>query len=137
VRSQELKMAGSLIDSMTVDFDQDEYHDNYREALQELVDAKAEGREVIQPEETETEGEPVSLAEALKASLSAAKDPGGAGRSAGGSAGNGSKTSRGKSAAGSKSAASKSTGGQTKSKSTASKESGSAASRSRSRRKVS
>ena len=43
-------MASSLIDSMTVDFDPDEYHDRYREALQELVEAKIEGREVIQPE---------------------------------------------------------------------------------------
>ncbi len=74
VRSQELKMAASLIDSMTVDFDPDEYHDGYREALQELVNAKAEGREVIQPEEGEIPGgEPTSLADALKASLTAAR----------------------------------------------------------------
>ena len=74
VRSQELKMAASLIDSMTVDFDPDEYHDGYREALQELVNAKAEGREVVQPAEGETpEGEPTSLADALKASLTAAR----------------------------------------------------------------
>jgi DNA end-binding protein Ku len=74
VRSQELKMAASLIDSMTVDFDPDEYHDGYREALQELVNAKAEGREVVQPTEGETpEGEPTSLADALKASLTAAR----------------------------------------------------------------
>ena len=50
VRSQELQMAASLIESMTVDFDPDEYHDHYREALQELVDAKVEGREIVQPE---------------------------------------------------------------------------------------
>ena len=50
VRPQELRMASSLIESMTVDFDPDEYHDSYREALQELVDAKTEGREVVQPE---------------------------------------------------------------------------------------
>ena len=74
VRSQELKMAASLIDSMTVDFDPDEYHDGYREALQELVNAKAEGREVVQPAEGESpEGEPTSLADALKASLTAAR----------------------------------------------------------------
>jgi DNA end-binding protein Ku len=74
VRSQELKMAASLIDSMTVDFDPDEYHDGYREALQELVNAKAEGREVVQPAEGEApEGEPTSLADALKASLTAAR----------------------------------------------------------------
>src|SRR6185437_2843208 len=71
VRSQELQMASSLIDSMTVDFDPDEYHDRYREALQELVEAKVEGREVLQPQPEEDTGEPTSLADALRASLAA------------------------------------------------------------------
>jgi DNA end-binding protein Ku len=74
VRSQELKMAASLIDSMTVEFDPDEYHDHYREALQELVNAKVEGREVVQPEAALEPSEPTSLADALKASLAAARE---------------------------------------------------------------
>ena len=49
VRAQELRMATSLIDSMTEDFEPDEYHDSYREALQELVEAKVEGRDVTPP----------------------------------------------------------------------------------------
>jgi DNA end-binding protein Ku len=74
VRPQELRMAASLIDSMTVDFDPDEYHDSYREALQELVNAKVEGREVIQPEgEEQPSGETSSLADALRASLAQAR----------------------------------------------------------------
>jgi len=72
VRSQELQMAASLIDSMTVDFDPDEYHDHYREALQELVDAKVEGREIVQPEGPSEPAELTSLADALRASLAAA-----------------------------------------------------------------
>lgn len=76
VRAQELRMASSLIDSMTVDFDPDEYHDRYREALQELVAAKTEGRDVMQPEVEEEAGEPTSLADALRASLAAAKGGG-------------------------------------------------------------
>src|SRR6185437_7330611 len=76
VRSQELQMASSLIDSMTVDFDPDEYHDRYREALQELVEAKVEGREVLQPQPEEDTGKPTSLADALRASLAAAKGGG-------------------------------------------------------------
>jgi DNA end-binding protein Ku len=85
VRSQELKMAASLIDSMTADFDPDEYHDNYREALQELVDAKIEGREVVQPEEGKVaEGEPTSLTDALQASLTAAREGPGKARPASG-----------------------------------------------------
>jgi DNA end-binding protein Ku len=74
VRSQELKMASSLIDSMTVDFDPDEYHDRYREALQELVNAKVEGRELVQPEEAAEPAETTSLADALRASLAAARE---------------------------------------------------------------
>ncbi len=74
VRPQELRMASSLIESMTVDFDPDEYHDNYREALQELVNAKVEGREVVQPEVAqESTGDTSSLADALRASLAAAR----------------------------------------------------------------
>lgn len=74
VRPQELRMAESLIESMTLDFDPDEYHDSYREALQELVMAKVEGREVMQPQEAARgEEEPSSLADALRASLAAAK----------------------------------------------------------------
>ncbi len=74
VRPQELRMASSLIESMTVDFDPDEYHDSYREALQELVNAKVEGRQVVQPEtEEQPSGETSSLADALRASLAAAR----------------------------------------------------------------
>ncbi len=78
VRPQELRMASSLIESMTVDFDPEDYHDSYREALQELVNAKTEGREVVQPEVSETaSGETSSLADALRASLAAARGGGG------------------------------------------------------------
>jgi DNA end-binding protein Ku len=77
VRPQELRMAGSLIESMTVDFDPDEFHDSYREALQELVAAKTEGREIVQPEVGELPaGETTSLADALRASLAAARGGG-------------------------------------------------------------
>jgi DNA end-binding protein Ku len=73
VRTQELRMATSLIDSMTVDFDPAEYHDRYREALQELVTAKTEGRDVLQPGEPAAPAASTSLADALKASLAAAR----------------------------------------------------------------
>jgi len=72
-RPQELRMAASLIDSMTADFDPGEYHDDYREALQELVEAKIEGRELAEPAAIAGEPETTSLADALKASLAAAR----------------------------------------------------------------
>ncbi len=72
VRPQELTMASSLIDSMTADFDADSFHDNYREALIELVEAKVEGRELLQPGTLEIAASPAaSLTDALKASLEA------------------------------------------------------------------
>ena len=51
VHPQEMKMAASLISSMTVDFDPSRYRDGYREALEELVAAKIQGRDVIRPHE--------------------------------------------------------------------------------------
>ncbi|MFC6895736.1 Ku protein [Nonomuraea dietziae] len=47
VRTQELKMAESLITTMVADFDPTEYHDAYREALQQVIEAKVAGKEVI------------------------------------------------------------------------------------------
>ena len=70
VRAQELRMATSLIDSMTEDFEPDEYHDSYREALEELVEAKVEGRDVT-PAPEPARREPASLLDALQASLDA------------------------------------------------------------------
>jgi DNA end-binding protein Ku len=74
VRPPELAMAGSLIDSMTGDFAPDDYTDNYRAALQEVIDAKIEGREVVQPEEAEeAPAAAVDLMAALKASVERAR----------------------------------------------------------------
>jgi DNA end-binding protein Ku len=74
VRPQELAMAGSLIDTLTGEFDPSQYKDEYREALQSVIEAKVEGREVVQPTETQpTSGTVVDLMAALRASVEAAK----------------------------------------------------------------
>src|SRR3984885_9802037 len=76
VRSQELKMAASLIDTMTEDFDPDQYHDSYREALEEVVRAKVEGNEIVRPagvEPPSPKGQPADLTEILRASVAALK----------------------------------------------------------------
>jgi DNA end-binding protein Ku len=73
-RPAELAMASSLIDSMAGSFKPDEFTDNYREALQEVIDAKVEGREIVQPEEAEeAPAAAVDLMAALKASVERAK----------------------------------------------------------------
>ncbi len=74
VRPQELAMAGSLIETLTGDFDASQYKDSYREALQAVIEAKVEGREVVQPSAAEpTSGTVVDLMAALRASVDAAK----------------------------------------------------------------
>jgi DNA end-binding protein Ku len=74
VRPQELAMAGSLIDTLTGDFDPAQYKDDYREALQAVIDAKVEGREVVAPAQPEQSGGAVlDLMAALRASVDAAK----------------------------------------------------------------
>ena len=81
VRSQELKMAASLIDTMTEDFEPDEYHDDYREALEAVIQAKIEGNNVVRPaglELPETKKQPADLTEILRASVAALKTEGAA-----------------------------------------------------------
>lgn len=73
VRPQELAMASSLIDSMTSDFDADAHHDGYREALIQVIEAKIAGHELTQPAPVEIAASPTSLADALRASLEAAR----------------------------------------------------------------
>ncbi|MEW9534129.1 Ku protein [Microbispora sp. NPDC049125] len=73
VRPQELKMAESLIDTMVADFDPTEYKDAYREALQEVIEAKVAGREVVAAETPAEQGPAVDLMAALRASVEAAK----------------------------------------------------------------
>jgi len=74
LRPQELHMAQSLIDTMAGDFHPEQYSDNYREALQALIDAKIAGREVVAPAEPAAEtGTVVDLMAALRASVEAAR----------------------------------------------------------------
>ncbi len=74
VRPQELAMAGSLIETLSGEFDPSAYKDSYREALQAVIEAKVAGREVVQPSQTQpTAGTVVDLMAALRASVAAAK----------------------------------------------------------------
>ncbi|ABP56399.1 Ku protein [Salinispora tropica] len=74
VRPPELAMASSLIGSMAGDFQPDVFTDDYRTALQEVIDAKVEGREIVQPEEAEeAPAAAVDLMAALKASVERAQ----------------------------------------------------------------
>jgi DNA end-binding protein Ku len=69
----ERDVAKTLIETMAEDYDPTQYTDAYREALEEVVEAKATGGEVRKVEEPEEKAPVVDLVAALKASVEAAK----------------------------------------------------------------
>jgi DNA end-binding protein Ku len=74
VRPAELQMAGSLIETLSDDFDPTQFTDGYREALQAVIDAKVAGHDVVAPPAAEeASGTVVDLMAALRASVDAAK----------------------------------------------------------------
>ena len=81
VREQELAMAESYINALSGDFEPGEFSDQYRQALEEVIEAKVAGKEVVAPaEEPAASGQVVDLMEALRRSVAEAKE-----RRAGGS----------------------------------------------------
>ncbi|HEY9046297.1 MAG TPA: Ku protein [Ohtaekwangia sp.] len=70
---EQLKLAKTLVDSMTTKFANIEMKDHYYEALKNIIDAKVAGKEIV----TLTEEIPkvVDIMTALKASIDAAKKP--------------------------------------------------------------
>jgi DNA end-binding protein Ku len=70
---RELSMATMLIDSLSGDYDPDEFQDDYSEAVHEMVEAKLSGGEVKRAPEPKDTGEVVDLLEALQRSVDRAK----------------------------------------------------------------
>jgi DNA end-binding protein Ku len=74
VKKNEVAMAESYIATLQAEFDPDRYHSEYREALEQLVEAKAAGVPLPEAEEEEVEtADVVDLVAALRASVDAAK----------------------------------------------------------------
>ncbi|MEO9139671.1 MAG: Ku protein [Jatrophihabitans sp.] len=74
LRPQEQQMARALLESMAGDFEPEQYTDDYREALESVIEAKTAGREVVVPDQQQpTAGNVVDLMSALRASVEAAK----------------------------------------------------------------
>jgi DNA end-binding protein Ku len=72
IKPAEKKMAAQLIEAMTGEFDPAAYHDEYREALMQVIESKVEGRETVEVEEPSEPTKLVDLMAALQASVSAA-----------------------------------------------------------------
>jgi len=76
VRPAEMTMAASLVESLSGDFDPGAFSDQYRAAIESVVEAKIEGRDLVPaPDTTDdaTSGKVVDLVAALQASIDAAK----------------------------------------------------------------
>jgi len=71
IGEKELKMAKSLVEMLTGDFEPEKYHDNYREALIDLIEAKADGQEISRP--APVVSKVTDLMEALRASVENAR----------------------------------------------------------------
>jgi DNA end-binding protein Ku len=98
--SKEMKMATSLIDTMSGPWRAEDYRDTYTERVRELIEAKQAGEEVVPAAEPAEGTKVVDLMEALRSSVDAAR-----GRR--GEASDGAKKSSGKNPAAKKSAAKK------------------------------
>jgi DNA end-binding protein Ku len=74
VRDAEVKMARQLVQQLSSDFEPEAFQDEYRAALEALVERKVEGQEVtVAQAPAEEPAKVVDLMEALKASVAAAK----------------------------------------------------------------
>jgi DNA end-binding protein Ku len=73
---RELEMATKLIESLSEDFQPEKFHDEYREKLLALIDAKAEGEKWTPPKAHREPAKVVDLVSALQASLDAARKGG-------------------------------------------------------------
>jgi DNA end-binding protein Ku len=72
VSQPELNMALSLVEMLQEPFDPRKYHDDYRSALLEVIEAKRSGQEIVATPEAPLP-KTVDLMAALKASLEAAR----------------------------------------------------------------
>jgi DNA end-binding protein Ku len=72
VKEPELAMARQLVDSLVGEFDPEDYENEYRSDLREMLEAKLEGKEITRPEPV-PQAPVVDLMEALKQSVAQAQ----------------------------------------------------------------
>jgi DNA end-binding protein Ku len=74
VSDREVRMAESLVESLSATFEPEKYRDEYREQVLDLIKIKAAGEEFTVPEVVAEKPKVVDLMAALEASVRAAKD---------------------------------------------------------------
>jgi DNA end-binding protein Ku len=70
---RELDTAKLLVESMTAEWDPDQYHDTYRERVGDLIDRKRRGEEIVTEPAPKKPARVTDLAEALQRSLEASR----------------------------------------------------------------
>jgi DNA end-binding protein Ku len=70
---REVDMARQLIDSLATDFDPGKYRDEYRDAVMDMIERKAQGEEIAIQPAPEEPAEVPDLMKALEASIASAK----------------------------------------------------------------
>ena len=73
IKPEEIKLAKQVIETFEAPLNLKDYKDEYREGLQEIIDAKIAGREVVAPH-VEEPPKVVNLMEALRRSLDRVSD---------------------------------------------------------------
>ena len=71
--ADELKMAKAIIESMSGEFEPEKYKDEYREKVQQAIEQKIAGKEIVKPKE-KTTTTAASLMDALQQSLALMKE---------------------------------------------------------------
>jgi DNA end-binding protein Ku len=74
VKDRELDMAKMLISSLEADFEPQKYRDTYRENVMQMIEAKVEGRKVVETPQPHV-APVIDIMEALKKSLADRKQP--------------------------------------------------------------
>jgi DNA end-binding protein Ku len=74
VKDKELDMAKMLISSLEAEFEPQKYHDGYRENLRQMIEAKIEGKKVVETPEPHI-APVIDIMEALKKSLAEKRKP--------------------------------------------------------------
>ena len=82
VKASELAMARQLVEALTGEFDPARYHDEYREALLKVIEAKVDGQPVEAPEPVAETSKLTDLMAVLEASVAAARADAGKGAEA-------------------------------------------------------
>jgi DNA end-binding protein Ku len=74
LKEKELALAKMLVESLAGEFEPEKYHDNYRDNLRKMIDAKIEGHKVVETPETHI-APVIDIMEALEKSLEMRKPP--------------------------------------------------------------